>query len=102
MIIAYCTMYPSVVDKLRKVINHFGKLHQVVKLGEEVGELNKAILNYENGYKLTNVEITEEIADVYLLLEQIKQMYHLDESEIEQVMLMKLDRVFDKYNVTYE
>ena len=102
MIIAYCTMYPSIVDKLRKVTNHFGKLHQVVKLGEEVGELNKAILNYENGYKLTNVEITEEIADVYLLLEQIKQMYQLDESEIEQVMLMKLDRVFDKYNVPYE
>ena len=89
-------------NKLHKVINHFGKLHQVVKLGEEVGELNKAILNYENGYKLTNVEITEEIADVYLLLEQIKQMYQLDESEIEQVMLMKLDRVFEKYNVPYE
>ena len=102
MIIAYCTMYPSIVDKLHKVINHFGRLHQVVKLGEEVGELNKAILNYENGYKLTNVEITEEIADVYLLLEQIKQMYQLDESEIEQVMLMKLDRVFEKYNVPYE
>ena len=95
-------MYPSIVDELRKVINHFGKHQQVVKLGEEVGELNTAILNWENGYKLTNVEITEEIADVYLLLEQIKQMYQLDESEIEQVMLMKLDRVFEKYNVPYE
>jgi NTP pyrophosphatase (non-canonical NTP hydrolase) len=85
--------------KLAKVINHFGKLHQIVKLGEEVGELNKAILNYENGYRLTNNEITEEIADVYLLLKQVELMYQLDKNEIKQVMLMKLDRVFDKYNV---
>ncbi len=90
------------VDKLTKVIEHFGKLHQVVKLGEEVGELDKAILNYENGYKRTTCEITEEISDVYLLLAQICVMYDLDTCEIEQIMLMKLDRVFEKYNVPYE
>lgn len=92
-------MEPSIKSKMLKLIEHFGKLHQVVKLGEEVGELNKAILNYENGFKRTNSEITEEIADVYLLLEQIALMYELDEDEIIQVMLMKLDRTFDKYGV---
>lgn len=92
-------MDPSIKSKMLKLIEHFGKLHQVVKLGEEVGELNKAILNYENGFKRTNSEITEEIADVYLLLEQIALMYELDEDEIIQVMLMKLDRTFDKYGV---
>jgi len=91
---------PSVTSKLYKIIEHFGRLHQVVKLGEEVGELNKAILNYENGYKRTNSEITEEISDVYLLLKQIELMYGIDTGEIEQVMLMKLDRVFDKYGVS--
>ena len=86
-------------DKLNLIIEHFGRLHQVVKLGEEVGELNKAILNFENGYTRTNNEITEEIADVYLLLEQIKLMYGLDKNEIRTVMQMKTDRTIDKYNI---
>lgn len=86
-------------DKLNLIIEHFGRLHQVVKLGEEVGELNKAILNFENGYTRTNNEITEEIADVYLLLEQVKLMYELDTNEIRTVMQMKIDRTIDKYNI---
>lgn len=86
-------------DKLNLIIEHFGRLHQVVKLGEEVGELNKAILNFENGYTRTNNEITEEIADVYLLLEQVKLMYGLDTNEIRTVMQMKIDRTIDKYNI---
>lgn len=86
-------------DKLNLIIEHFGRLHQVVKLGEEIGELNKAILNFENGYTRTNNEITEEIADVYLLLEQVKLMYGLDKNEIRTVMQMKTDRTIDKYNI---
>ena len=86
-------------SKLNLIIEHFGKLHQVVKLGEEVGELNKAILNFENGYTRTNNEITEEISDVYLLLEQVKLMYGLDKNEIRTVMQMKTDRTIDKYNI---
>lgn len=86
-------------DKLNLIIEHFGRLHQVVKLGEEVGELNKAILNFENGYTRTNNEITEEIADVYLLLEQVELMYGLDTNEIRTVMQMKIDRTIDKYNI---
>ena len=86
-------------DKLNLIIEHFGRLHQVVKLGEEVGELNKAILNFENGYTRTNNEITEEISDVYLILEQVKLMYGLDKNEIRTVMQMKTDRTIDKYNI---
>lgn len=86
-------------SKLAKVIEHFGKFHQVIKFGEEVGELNKAILNYENGFTRTNNEITGEIADVYLMLEQIKLMYNVDKSEVKQIMEMKLDRTIDKYQI---
>lgn len=87
--------------KLSTIIEHFGRLHQIVKLGEEVGELNKAILDFEHGFKRTNNDITEEIADVYLLLEQVKIMYNLDKKEIKTIMEMKLDRTLNKYCVEY-
>ena len=89
-------------DKLYTIIEHFGKLHQIIKLGEEVGELNKAILNLENGFTRTNNEITGELADVYVLLKQIELMYDVDENEVQSIIDMKVDRVFDKYYVKYE
>ena len=85
--------------KLRRIIAHFGKLQQVIKLGEEVGELFKAILNYENGITRTNNEITNEIADCYVLLKQMEMIYKVDKHELQQVLDMKVDRVFVKYNV---
>lgn len=89
-------------DKLRTIIEHFGKLQQVVKLGEEVGELNKAILNLENGFTRTNNEITGELADVYVILKQIELMYDVDRDEVQSIIDMKVDRVFEKYYVKYE
>ena len=85
--------------KLHKIIEHFGKFHQVIKLGEEIGELDKAILNYEGGYTRTNNEITNELADCYILLKQIELMYEIDKSELRESIVIKVDRVFDKYNV---
>lgn len=86
-------------SKLLIIINHFGKLQQVIKLGEETGELFKAILNFENGYNRTNYEITGEIADCYILLKQIELMYGVDKDELQQIIDMKVDRVFEKYHV---
>lgn len=92
-------MYQVDKNKLDIIIKHFGKYPQIIKLAEEFGELNKAILNRENGFTMTNGEITSELADVYILLEQIKMMYEVDENEVQNVIDMKVDRVFDKYNI---
>lgn len=89
------------IDKLNTIVKHFGRFHQIIKLGEEVGELNKAILNKENGYTVTNNEVTSELADVYILLKQVELMYDVDSKELQNVIDMKIDRVFDKYNVSY-
>lgn len=86
-------------DKLRNIIEYFGKQHQIIKLGEEVGELNKAILRYEDGYTRTTGEIYDEIADVYVMLEQIRLMYKLDDLEIATIIQMKIDRTLDRYNI---
>lgn len=87
------------IEKLQAITDHFGKYHQMIKLGEEVGELNKAILRYEDGYTRTTYEILEELSDVYVLLAQIKQIYNLDEDEINMIMQMKVDRTIEKYYI---
>ena len=89
-------------NKLLTIIEHFGKLHQIIKLGEEVGELFKSVLNLENGYTRTNNEITGELADCYILLKQIELIYDIDKEEVNQIIEMKIDRVFDKYDVVYK
>jgi NTP pyrophosphatase (non-canonical NTP hydrolase) len=84
---------------LTKIVEHFGKYQQFMKLGEEVGELYKAILNYENGITKTDHEIVEEFSDVMLIMNQIKEIYNIDPYDVEMSMDFKLRRTMDKYNI---
>lgn len=63
---------------LMDIANHYGLKHQLVKCKEELGELIEAIDS------LDERAIIEEIADVEIMTEQIKQ-------------LMCADRVVDLY-----
>ena len=84
---------------LMRIMNHFGKYQQFMKLGEEVGELYKAILEFENGIRPTTNEITKEFADVQLVMDQIKELYELSDRELEMVKEFKLQRTLDTYNI---
>jgi len=90
-------------EKLLKIINHYGVSHQLKHFQSEVFELNEAIirfeeakLNYFEGYGLAQPDlkehITEEIADVMVMLCQFKEHYHIDGKEIMKIMNEKIDR----------
>ena len=74
-----------------KAINSYGNASQKIKAIEEMGELiqaiSKSLLDGKN-----NVE--EEIADVEIMLTQLKIMYNL--SDIENWRNYKLNRLKDR------
>jgi NTP pyrophosphatase (non-canonical NTP hydrolase) len=92
-------------EKLLKIINHYGVMHQLKYFQSEVFELNEAIFQYEAqkeaceniGCSRIHIDkckehISEEIADVEVMLLQFKEYYHIDWNEILEIMNKKIDR----------
>ena len=87
-------------DKLLQIINHYSVSNQQRKLAEEVFELQEAIFHYENDecnyydevLKNNKKHITEELADVMVMLMQFKEYYNIDGKEIMNIIEYKVDR----------
>lgn len=104
-------------EKLRKIINHYGINKQLKYFQSEIYELNESIIKAENQGVLENVidgvlkafcpnthinydkkHITEEIADVTVMLKQIQLYYNISTSDIREVMNYKIDRQLNRIN----
>lgn len=70
----------------QKALNRFGDDHQHLKLIEEMAELTQAIIKDSN--------IAEEIADVQIVLDQIKLLYP-EWISWEQVKLIRLKNIIN-------
>ena len=81
-------------DKLLQIINHYGIEHQQRKLEEEIFELQQAITLFETSTTKYNIE--EELADVMVLLHQIKFYYDLDDVEVSRIFTNKIDRQLER------
>lgn len=91
-------------ENLLKIINIYGVLPQLKYFQSEVFELNEAII-YEratskygdeiNDYKCIK-HITEEIADVLVMLNQFVEYYGIQESDIYMIMEQKIDRQLER------
>jgi len=102
-------------EKLLKIINKFGINNQQRKLAEEVFELNEAIISYEKEKSLKELldikiidsdiakkkHIAEELADVMVILEQIKLYYEITSKEITDIFWNKVDRTIDRIEEGY-
>ena len=97
-------------ENLLKIIDHYGVLHQLKYFQSEVFELNEAIINYETinnydkvesnfkiyGNKILIEHITEEIADVLVMLNQFVEYYKIQESDIRMIMEQKINRQIER------
>ena len=93
------------MDKdLLKIINHYGVLHQLKYFQSEVFELNEAIIKqvYDK-YLHCSVEdeslkehITEEIADVQVMLDQFRLYYDIDLEEVKKIGRYKVNRQLER------
>lgn len=75
------------MDKYKTITEHYGINTELKKLSEEVFELQEAILEKHN-----TEHITEELADVYVVLEQVRRAYEINTEELAKVMNDKVDR----------
>lgn len=93
-------MTPKQNRTIHRVISVFGERNQQMQTLEELMELQRAV--FENVHRGTNNRdnIVEEIADVEIMLAQLKQIHNIDQNEIEAVQkhkLERLDHTIDKY-----
>lgn len=87
---------------INKAIERYGKAYQSVIAIEEMSELQKeltkAIRKMYQAKQPDKKAITEEWADVQIMLWQIQKMYELSDDEIDEVIhdkVLRLDRVVD-------
>jgi Flp pilus assembly CpaF family ATPase len=78
-----------------QLINKFGTKNQCIVAIEELSELQKEICKYLRG--LGNLEnLAEEIADVEIMLEQLKIIYACDSLVVEKKDY-KINRIKERY-----
>ena len=82
---------------LLKIIGTYGINNQLKYIHSEYFELDEAILNWECNDECWDIvncigHIAEEIADVMVMLKQFQYYYDIEDSEIEKIMLEKIDR----------
>lgn len=73
-----------------KILKHYGEEHQIYKLIEEMAELTVALLKQD----VNNIH--EELADVEIMLGQLRLMKFYDESSKEVKKLFKLGRQLNR------
>ena len=82
-------------DQLEEIIKYFGKEKQIIKCVEELSELQKELCKSVNG-KGNLDNIIEEIADVEIMLKQIKIILKIKCDDIEKVKNEKIERTLKK------
>lgn len=78
-----------------KLLKKYGEKQLIVAV-EELSEMIKAITKSLRGnFDIEN--ITEEIADVFIILEQLKLYFNIGETELNEVIEFKINRTKEKY-----
>jgi NTP pyrophosphatase (non-canonical NTP hydrolase) len=92
-------------DKIKRIANHYGLAKQQRQLAEECGELIQATSKYmrflEQSYALTVdwtylQNVIEEIADVEVMLDEIKHLLNINPEAIEQIKANKVERQLER------
>lgn len=79
-------------SKLLFLINHYGTLNQKLIAIEEMAELQKVIVKHIRQESEENINSAiEEIADVQVMLEQLKMIFSC-RTKIDEIMDAKIDR----------
>ena len=79
-------------EVMEAAINTYGAEKQTMVAIEEMSELTKELIKNMRG-RDNIVEITEEIADVMIMLKQLQMIYHIKPEPIMEFQKLKLDRL---------
>lgn len=84
---------------LKKAIETYGVEVQLIMTFEEMAELTQAICKNLRGRDNLN-NVVEEIADVEIMLEQIKLIYDIEQWEVDIQKKAKLIRLAERLNIS--
>ena len=82
-------------DNLKKIIDYYGEEKQMIKAIEEMSELQKELCKTLIG-KENRDSLIEEIADVQIMLDQLKLI--VSDTELKTIMQNKIDRTIERIN----
>ena len=85
---------------LRQNIQRNDTVEEIVIIMEELAELSQQVSKKIRG-KEDKMHLLEEIADVYICLEELKMLNGFTEKEIEIAKTVKLNRIKNKLNNTF-
>ena len=88
-------MIPVNYYAVKKSIEHYGKDVQSTVCMEECAELIQAISKEKRG-KSDKDHLAEEIADVIICIEMLKQIYNINEDEIYSWVITKQERTIKR------
>lgn len=83
------------MNDIQKIIDYYGEDLQLTQVIEELSELTKEVCKYLKGSD-SHEQITEEIADVLLMIEQLIIICGLNHSDITKIMQEKLERTLQR------
>ena len=81
-------------EVLQRALDTYGSLPQIVMIFEEMSELQKELCKYLRG-KYSPANIAEEIADVEIMLEQMKMLFCCAD-EVRDVRRRKVERLKER------
>ncbi|HHV27404.1 MAG TPA: hypothetical protein GXX63_09440 [Tissierellia bacterium] len=81
----------------KQALDIYGKEAQICMVFEEMAELQKELCKYLRGSEIVG-NITEEIADVEIMLEQMRLLFDI-EKEVEEMKEYKLKRLAERLGV---
>jgi uncharacterized protein YabN with tetrapyrrole methylase and pyrophosphatase domain len=76
-------------------ILHYGQEHQLTIAIEEMSELTKELCKSIRGYDSRRSNIIEEVADVTIMLEQIKLIFNINDLEFLTAKNKKILRLYN-------
>ena len=82
----------KLVHDIKKILLHYGPESQKEKAMEELIELKNELFSDVYGSHSELSDIKQEVADVYVMLEQIKMIYRFTDTEVVEIMRSKVDR----------
>ena len=81
----------NVDEFIEKIISKYGRMAQMTHAIQELSELSIEITKAQLGRK-NRTELIGEIADVELMIKQLKYMFNIYDIEVENVMQYKINR----------
>lgn len=84
-------------EKEKEIIEHYGVMPQLKHLQGEMFELTEAIINHENEMTKGNLShIIEELADVQVMIDQLKTYYKVKDIDLNKEMEYKVNRQMNR------